>query len=135
MSNLTMYQPKYKPLANRYSVGEHGSFIHIKMQIEALKQVLIWTPKAIQDYCKEITKDAVTILKKNGCYIMEDNQRTHHLFGVALSKEIDIEQLKIKLKEENIFISFRGNYIRLSCHLYNTKEDFKKLTDCILACL
>ncbi|QOD60845.1 aminotransferase class V-fold PLP-dependent enzyme [Polaribacter haliotis] len=135
MSGLTSYQTKYKPLANRYSAGEHASFIYIKMQIEALKQVIEWAPKSIQEYCKEITFDAVLKLKEIGCFIEEDNFRTHHLFGVELPKQLDIEQLKTKLKEENIFISFRGNYIRISCHLYNTKEDFNKLTDCIIACL
>ncbi|QTD38442.1 aminotransferase class V-fold PLP-dependent enzyme [Polaribacter batillariae] len=134
MSDLTSYQPKYKPLANRYSVGEHASFIHIKMQIEALKQIINWTPKSIQEYCKEITANAVLKLKKIGCFIEEDNFRTHHLFGVELPKQLNIDKLKTKLKEENIFISFRGNYIRLSCHLYNTKEDFNKLVNCILAC-
>ncbi|MFY9242137.1 MAG: aminotransferase class V-fold PLP-dependent enzyme [Polaribacter sp.] len=135
MVGLTEYQTDYKPLANRYSVGEHASFIHVKMQIEALKQILIWTPKAVQEYCEEITSEAVITLKNTGCFVEDENFRTHHLFGVELPKELDIQLLKSKLREANIFISFRGNYIRLSCHLYNTKEDFKKLTDCILACL
>ena len=135
MTGLTSYQPEYKPLANRYSVGEHASFIHIKMQIAALKQILEWTPKAIQEYCKDITSEAVITLKENGCFVENDAFRTHHLFGVELPKQMDIDVLKSTLKEANIFISFRGNYIRLSCHLYNTKNDFKKLTDCIIKCL
>ncbi|MCH3881988.1 MULTISPECIES: aminotransferase class V-fold PLP-dependent enzyme [Tenacibaculum] len=135
LSGLTSYQPKHKPLANRYSAGEHASFIYIKMQIAALKQVLDWTPNAIQNYCKEITSEVVVILKENGCYIEDSDFRSHHLFGVQLPKKLDVEKLKSKLKKANIFISFRGNYIRISCHLYNTKEDFKKLTDCILSCL
>ncbi len=135
MSGLTSYQPEYKPLANRYSTGEHASFIYMKMQIAALNQVLIWTPKAIQNYCKEIISEAVITLKENGCFIEDDNLRAHHLFGVELPENMNIEKLKNQLKEANIFISFRGSYIRLSCHLYNTKEDFKKLTNCILSCL
>ena len=135
MVGLTSYQPEYKPLANRYSVGEHASFIHVKMQNAALEQVLEWTPKAIQDYCKEITSEAVITLKNNDCFIENDAFRTHHLFGVELPSKLNIDMLKSTLKEANIFISFRGNYIRLSCHLYNTKDDFKKLTDCILKCL
>jgi selenocysteine lyase/cysteine desulfurase len=135
MNKLTVYESNYKPLANRYSVGEHANFIHIKMQIAALQQVLIWTPEAIQAYCKEITAEAVQVLQENGCFIEDAAFRTHHLFGAELPKKLDLEKLKSKLKEAHIFISFRGNYIRLSCHLYNTKEDFKKLTNCILSCL
>ena len=135
MSGLTSYQPNYKPLANRYSVGEHASFIHIKMQIAALQQIIDWTPKAIQEYCKEITSDFVFELNKIGCFVEDENFRTHHLFGVELPKEIDVKTLKKKLIESNIYISFRGNYIRISCHLFNTKEDFEKLVACIKSCL
>jgi selenocysteine lyase/cysteine desulfurase len=105
------------------------------MQIAALKQVLIWTPKAIQEYCEEITSEAVMLLKENGCFIEEEDFRTHHLFGVMLPERLDLTKLKTLLLEAHIFISFRGNYIRLSCHVYNTKEDFKKLTNCILSCI
>lgn len=135
MGSLATYEPQYKPLANRYSTGEHASFIYIKMQIAALKQVLIWTPKAIQEYCKEVTSEAVNTLTENGCFVEDGDFRTHHLFGVALPEKLDIAKLKTQLIEAQIFISFRGNYIRLSCHLYNTKEDFKKLTNCILSCI
>ena len=135
MGSLATYEPQYKPLANRYSTGEHASFIYIKMQIAALKQVLIWTPKAIQEYCKEVTSEAVNTLTENGCFVEDGDFRTHHLFGVALPEKLDIAKLKTQLMEAQIFISFRGNYIRLSCHLYNTKEDFKKLTNCILSCI
>ena len=135
MGSLATYEPQHKPLANRYSTGEHASFIYIKMQIAALKQVLIWTPEAIQEYCKEVTSEAVNTLTENGCFVENGDFRTHHLFGVALPEKLDIAKLKTQLMEAQIFISFRGNYIRLSCHLYNTKEDFKKLTNCILSCI
>lgn len=130
-SGLTNYQPKYKPKANRYCVGESGNFIYVKMQIAALKQIIEWTPKAIQEYCKDISKDAVTELKSLGCKIEDDEYRTHHLFGIELPENIDLHALKKDLFSKKIFVSFRGNYIRISCHLYNTKEDFKPLISCL----
>ena len=130
-AGLTNYQPEYKPLANRYCVGESGNFIYVRMQIAALKQIIEWTPKAIQDYCKSISAEAVKELKALGFEIEDENYRTHHLFGIKLPKHLDIKVLKSSLKEHNIFVSFRGNYIRLSCHLFNTTQDFKKLIDCI----
>ncbi len=130
-AGLTSYESQYKPLANRYCVGESANFIYVKMQIEALKQIIKWTPKAIQDYCQNISKNAVTELQNLGCYIEDSNYRTHHLFGIKLPDNISIEQLKNEFKNRNIFVSFRGNYIRISCHLYNTKEDFDILVSCI----
>ncbi len=131
MSNLTNYETNYKPLANRYCVGEHASFIHTNMQLAALKQVIEWTPSYIQEYCRNITKEAVLKLQEMGCFIENPAERTHHLFGVKLPKELRLEKLKKELTKAKIFISFRGSYIRLSCHLFNTKKDFDLLIACI----
>lgn len=130
-SVLTNYQSQYKPLASRYQVGQSGNFIYIKMQIAALKQVIAWTPKAIQDYCKTISAEAVKELKALGCEIENDTYRTHHLFGIKLPEGLDLNILKKDLFNKNIFVSFRGKYIRVSCHLFNTAEDFKPLTACL----
>ena len=130
-SRLTNYESQYKPLANRYAVGESGNFIYVKMQIEALKQIISWTPKAIQDYCKTISTKAVNDLRRLGCIIEDDAYRSHHLFGIKLPEDLDIKALKDGLSEKNVFVSFRGNYIRISCHLFNTPEDFNPLIACL----
>ena len=133
LSGLINYQPEYKPYAHRYCVGEHASFIYVQMQITALKQLIDWTPKAIQEYCKEITSDAVLELQKLGCFIENSEDRAHHLFGILLPETVDKEILKEKFTENQIFVSFRGNYIRVSCHLYTTKDNFNSLVKCILS--
>lgn len=132
---LTNYEEQYKPLANRYSVGESGNFIYVKMQIAALKQVIEWTPKGIQDYCKRISSDAVSELQKLGCIIEDADYRTHHLFGIKLPDTLDIKLLKAALHEHQIYVSFRGQYIRISCHLFNTADDFRKLVNCLSSVL
>ena len=130
-AGLTEYQSQYKPMANRYSTGESGSFIYVQMRIAALKQLLQWNPEEIQNYCKQLTKPYVQRLKDLGCYIENSDDRTHHMFGVELPEGANTELLKQKFSEEQIYVSFRGNYLRLSCHLYNTEQDFNKLTNCI----
>ncbi|GAA3652226.1 aminotransferase class V-fold PLP-dependent enzyme [Flavivirga jejuensis] len=134
-SGLTNYESRYKPLANRYCVGESGNFIYVKMQIEALKQVLEWGPKNIQDYCKIITSEAVLELENLGCRIEDPKYRTHHLFGIELPDQLNINFLKDVLEKEKIFVSIRGKYIRLSCHLFNTKKDFEKFIACLSSVL
>jgi len=130
-SRLTSYESEYKPMANRYSVGENGNFIYVRMQIAALKQIIEWTPKAIQNYCKDISLGAVKEFKALGCEIEDDNYRSHHLFGIKLPESMDLNALKKDLLDKNIFVSFRGNYIRISCHLFNTADDFKPLISCL----
>lgn len=128
---LTNYESNYKPLANRYAVGESGNFIYIKMQTAALKQVIQWTPSAIQEYCRSISIEAARELQDLGCEIEDPNYRAHHLFGVQLPKHIPIDTLKATLKDKNVYVSYRGDFMRLSCHLYNTKKDFETIIQSI----
>ncbi len=134
-AGLTNYEQHYRPLANRYDAGECGSFMYVKMQIAALKQVVAWSPNAIQAYCKSISAKAVLELEGLGCYIEKPNSRTHHLFGIELPPDINIKDLKSALDRQQIYVSIRGKYLRISCHLFNTEKDFDKLVTCIASVL
>ena len=101
------------------------------MQIEALKQIIEWTPKAIQDYCKAISIEASKELSDLGCSIEDEAHRTHHLFGFKLPEDTNLRKLKAALLENQIYVSFRGDFMRISSHLYNTKSDFETLVHCI----
>ena len=118
-SNLTMYQDSYKEKATKYSVGESSNFILTPMLSNAIEQLLEWTPETIQHYCKNISETPIEKLRELGCFIEDEPYRTHHLFGVYLPEHIDLETLKIKLKQENIFVSSRGKALRVSCNVYN----------------
>ena len=89
-----------------------------------------WNPENIQEYCHQISKQAIAELRALDCFIEEDEYRAKHLFGVYLPKDIDLAKLKVKFKEQNIYVSFRGNAIRVSCSVYNDEGDFEKLVAC-----
>ncbi|MBG6132757.1 selenocysteine lyase/cysteine desulfurase [Aquimarina sp. EL_43] len=126
-TRLTQYEDRYKEKAARYSVGESSNFVLTPMLIRAIEQLIEWSPEAIQQYCKTISTTAIQQLRNLGCFIEEDHHRAHHLFGIYLPDHIDLEKLKTRLKEENIFISFRGNAIRVSSNVYNSETDFNRL--------
>lgn len=130
-SKLTRYQSEYKPLANRYSVGQSGSLIYVQMQTAALNEILKINPEDLQDYCHSISKNALKKLNEIGFYSSPEAIRAKHLFGIKIPKNADIDRLKNKLKIANIIVSFRGEYMRISCHLFNTKEHFEKLVKTI----
>ena len=129
--NLTNFQDQYKEGANRYSMGEFGNFIAVPMLTESISQILDWTPEAIQNYCHEISKDALKELQELGFSIEDENYRSHHLIGIKIPDLVNINNMKNYLKKNNIYISFRGSYMRISPHLYNTKEDFNTLVKII----
>jgi len=129
-AKLVDYQDQYKPGAERFSVGESSNFILTPMLTKAIEQLLEWEPKNIQEYCHEISKDAIASLRDLGCFVEDDNFRTKHLFGIYLADHMNMSRIKKKMTENKIIVSFRGNAIRISPHLYNTKEDFDKLVSC-----
>ncbi len=127
---LVNYEPEYQPKAGRYNVGEMSNFTLTPMLIKAIEQLNTWQPQRIQDYCKTISEKAIEKLRAIGCFIEEDKYRAQHLFGIYLPETINLDKLKAEFSKQNIYVSFRGNAIRVSPHVYNTKEDFEKLVKC-----
>ncbi|MFT7627347.1 MAG: selenocysteine lyase/cysteine desulfurase [Ulvibacter sp.] len=131
-SKLANYNENFKPKSARYDMGESSNFVFTPMLSEAIRQLLIWTPKAIQEYCQNITKDVLPVLEKNGFFIEDANFRGHHLFGIYLPNDVSIELLKENISSKNIFVSFRGQAIRIAPNVYNSKEDIEKLVSCFI---
>jgi selenocysteine lyase/cysteine desulfurase len=129
-SQLVNYQPKYQPKAGRYNMGECSNFNLVPMLTKSITQLSKWKPENIQNYCDKVSKKGVDELRNLGCFIEEDAFRAKHLFGVYLPKHIKLDELKTKFIENNIYVSFRGEAIRVSPNVYNNKEDFDKLVAC-----
>lgn len=128
-ANLVNYQNQYQPGSIRYEVGESANFILTPMLTKAIAQVNAWGPQNIQDYCKNLTAPYVKELQELGVRVESENYRGQHLFGLRLPDHMDMEELKKRFAERRIFVSIRGNSIRISPHLYNTQNDLENLLD------
>ncbi len=131
-SRLVHYNHNFKAKAARYDIGESSNFIMVPMLAEGIKQLLDWNPQRIQEYCKNITKGPLEQLSQAGYFIEDSDHRGHHLFGIYLPEGASLEPLKAKLIAKNIFVSYRGNAIRVSPHVYNTHDDLEKLVSCFI---
>jgi selenocysteine lyase/cysteine desulfurase len=127
-SGLVNYENKYQPGLLRYEVGEHSNFILIPMMIKALEQLGKWGVARIQEYCKSITAESISKLKEKGFVIEDDAYRGSHLFGIRLPQGVDLNQVKASLLKHKIYVSVRGNSIRVAPNIYNTEKDLQKLT-------
>ncbi len=131
-AGLVNYQPDYQPGALRYEVGEHSNFILVPMMLEALKQVNLWKPQAIQKYCKTITQKPIALLREAGFWIEEEDIRGYHLFGIRIPEGMNMDAVKKRVHKNKISVSFRGNAIRVSPHVYNTEADMMKLVRALI---
>jgi len=127
-SGLVNYEAAYQPGALRYEVGEHSNFILVPMMLAALKQINRWHVEQIQGYCSSITEKSIETLIEKGFWVEDKAFRGSHLFGIRTPKDLDTEKLKAALTSKKIYVSFRGDAMRVSPNVYNNEEDMRRFT-------
>jgi selenocysteine lyase/cysteine desulfurase len=130
--NLVNYRDDYRPLANRYSVGEHSNFIMTPMQVAALQQVNAWGQENIQQYCARLWEAVVPDL--GSMDIILPAKRAHHLVGIRVPNSIDAEKIPEAFTKRGLTVSYRGDAIRVSPHVYNTVRELELLVDALGEC-
>lgn len=131
-SNLVNYNTAFKPKAARFDVGESSNFILVPMLSEAIRQVLEWKPQNVQKYCAEIIQPSLEKLVSMGYFVEKSKDRAHHLFGIYLPRETDAEALKSRISGIQIYVSYRGQALRVAPHVYNSTDDLEKLVSCFI---
>lgn len=124
---LTNYEKGYKPGAVRFDVGQSSNFIFLPMLDEALRQLLDWGVENIQEYGRELGAPLIEYFRNNGALIEEDSHRAHHLMGLQLPSGTDGDQLIRELQSRSVYVSLRGNNIRISINVFNTESDIRQL--------
>ena len=128
-SNLINYEDEYGEYARRYSVGQQSNFINISMLKAGIDQLNHWGIENVYKYIESITTPCFPLLNKKNTWYEDSKFRSSHLFGIRPKK--NLKKILEKIRENNIFISLRGDIIRVSPSVYNTKEDVQKLFKCI----
>ena len=129
---LTDYQTQYRPAAWRYSTGEQSNMLAIKLADASLKYIQSLTPDGIQEYTRSITYSSFKKLKDNGFSVYDEQYRAQHLFGIHCPPGLNQQALLKSLEEEKIFVSRRGDYIRVSPNVYNTAAEMELLTEVLI---
>jgi selenocysteine lyase/cysteine desulfurase len=124
---LTQYVEDYKPGAVRFDVGQSSNFISLPMVDEALGQLLHWGVDQIQEYARRLGAPLIEFFQERGTTLDDQTFRAHHLLGLQLPAGTSGEALLDELKSRNVFVSLRGNNIRISINLFNTEEDISEL--------
>lgn len=134
-AGLVNYEEQYQPGAMRYDVGEHSNFVLLPMFAEALRQVKKWGPADIQNYARELMRDAIQEIREMGFWIENEDHRSHHLFGIRLPAHVEHDRLQKQLRQHKVSVSFRGDAIRVSPHVYNDQKDVSKFMNALKSAL
>ena len=130
-SGLTAYDSEYKPGAGRFNVGESSNFVTMPILKEGLRQLLEWKVEEIQNYCKNLIQPLVEYLNTLNINLEEEKYFSSHLFSLKLPSTIDTELLTKNLEKNNVIISLRGEFIRVSVNVFNDEKDIQRLIEVI----
>ncbi len=62
---------------------------------------------------------------------LPDGWRADHLFGLRMPEGLKLEALKEELESRRIFVSLRGNALRVSPRVYNDESDVGALIEAL----
>lgn len=129
--NLTKYKSDYRPYASRYNMGESSNFHLVPILKDALDQINSWGVLNIQNYCKSIALKPIEMIKSLNLDVSYGEYQAKHLFGIKMPNSVKLKSIQQNLLEEQIYVSVRGENIRVSVSVFNTEEDMLKLYHCL----
>lgn len=133
-ARLVDYRDGFQPGARRYDVGERSNFALMPMATAAMRRILDWGIENISETVGLLTNRIEKEAGKLGLGSSEAEYRGRHMIGLRLSPNAP-QDLAARLAAENVFVSVRGNSLRVSPHLYNDDKDVDQLFDALTRAL
>ncbi len=121
-SQLVAYQDAFQPGARRYDVGERSNFALLPMAAEALRQLIDWEVGNVSETIGTLTDLIEEKAEGLGIMTTPKKRRVRHMIGLMLGHDAP-DDLARRLTTHNVFVSVRGESVRVSPHLYNTERD------------
>lgn len=131
-SKLVAYRDEFQPGARRYDMGEASNFILAPIAIAALNQILQWGVAEIAGTLQEKTDAIAEQASALGFTCIDRKFSAPHMIGLKKPGGL-AENVSVQLAEQKVFVSVRGDCIRISPHLYNTEEDIQRLLEALSA--
>ncbi len=125
-ANLVQYQDAYDTGARRFDMGERAQFHTLPMAIRALAQLLDWGPDTIAHTLGHLTDEIAERARALGLRTAPAETRARHFIGVRFPRGLPGGLLDA-LKARHIYVSVRGDSMRITPHLYNDRTDIDRL--------
>ena len=125
-SRLVDYRDNYQKGARRFDMGESSNFILSPIAATALKQILDWGVENIAVTLQAKTDTIADRAKEIGLVVAPGNARAPHLIGISKPGGFR-KELPNLLAQEKVFVSVRGESVRIAPHVYTAEEDIERL--------
>ncbi|MFQ5550098.1 MAG: aminotransferase class V-fold PLP-dependent enzyme [Gemmatimonadales bacterium] len=124
-ARLADYRDEFRIGARRFDVGEFSNFALLPAVDVALAQILEWSPEHIAETLRALTDRAIAAAESRGYGTPADQLRSPHMVGITIQDgPPDVVQ---QLAERGVYVSQRGDSLRISPYLHNTAADIDRL--------
>jgi selenocysteine lyase/cysteine desulfurase len=125
-SRLVDYQDGYQEGARRFDVGEVSNFLLSPIAAVAMEQILAWGVEEIAETLRAKTDEIARRAEEMGLLVAKREFRAPHMIGIRRPGGFS-RDLPNLLAEEKVYVSVRGESVRVSPHLYNNDEEIERL--------
>jgi len=133
-SGLVDYRDDFQPGAQRFDMGERASFHLMPMAVTALAQLLDWGVENIAQTLAERTRDVATRCAALGLTALPESGRPGHYLGLRFPGAVPAGLLEA-LARRQVYLSMRGNVLRVTPHLFNTDGDVARLLEALASAM
>ena len=116
-ARLVPYKDEYQPGARRFDVGERSNFTAVAQSVAALDQLAQWTVPAIAETLQGITQEIIRRCEGLGLSPAPAALPGPHITGFRLPPGAP-DDLVARLAAERVFVSVRGDMMRVAPHLH-----------------
>ncbi|NIM29317.1 MAG: aminotransferase class V-fold PLP-dependent enzyme [Gammaproteobacteria bacterium] len=125
-AGLVNYQDRFQPGALRFDVGECANFHTMPAVVAALEQILDWDPALIAETLAARNAGIAERAAALGLESLDAAQRAGHFLGLRFPRGV-ADGLLDALKRQGVYLSVRGDSLRITPHLYNDDADEDRL--------
>ena len=133
-SRLVDYTEDWQPGARRLDCGERSNFALVPAALAAARQVLDWGPENILGTIGPMTQRLAAAAADLGFTTGHAQHRSPHYLALGLpptSGAEDLSRVRAALSERHVFVSIRGDTVRVTPHLYNDEQDLDAFIDAL----
>lgn len=124
-SRLIDYTDAYAPGAERYDMGERSNFALLPALQASVQQILDWGVANIEATLAHQNRALSEALGARGLNTGPEAGRGAHYLGALLPESAPAD-LTARLKAENIYVSKRGDRLRITPHLFTSEYDIAR---------
>ncbi|MFQ5994678.1 MAG: aminotransferase class V-fold PLP-dependent enzyme [Acidiferrobacterales bacterium] len=125
-AGLVDYNDHFQPGARRFDMGERANFQLLPMAEVALRQILEWDIGTIAETLKTKTAAIAERAETLGLASTPPSLRAGHFVGLRFPAGVP-NGLVTRLAAEKVFVSVRGDAMRVTPHLHTTDADIDRL--------